>query len=40
VNPTSATSVRVQLGETLLNRGTAVTAVDLAPGSGAVLVRP
>jgi putative glycosyl hydrolase-like family 15 (GHL15) protein len=40
VNPTSSTSVHVSLGATLLLRGTPVTAVDLAPGSGVVLVRP
>src|SRR5262249_17559226 len=40
VNPTSATGVHVPLGEALLQRGTPVTAVDLVPGSGVVLVRP
>jgi hypothetical protein len=40
VNPTAGTTVTVRLGETLLNQGTSVTSVTLAPGSGVVLVRP
>ena len=40
VNPTNGTAVTVPLGETLLNQGTQVTSVTLAPGSGAMLVRP
>ena len=40
VNPTGATTITVPLGETLLNQGTPVTSVTLAPGSGVMLVRP
>ena len=40
VNPTSATTVTVPLGTTLLWQGTAVTSVTLAPGSGVVLTKP